>query len=111
MAELPKLRAQLCEKPFIVARHGDEFLVTVLVGVPSQQKPPVEQQQCVYWLIYQPPTVSLVGLNNIATPNNDFVLVEDRNLELTLASVSQQQYRQLLAANSHLRDLAGVRPR
>jgi hypothetical protein len=111
VAELPKLRAQLCEKPFIVARHGDEFLVTAVVKVPSQQKPPVEQQQCVYWLIYQPPAVSLVGPSSIATPNNDFVLVEDRNLKLTLASVSQQQYRQLLAANSHLRDLAGVRPR
>jgi hypothetical protein len=111
VAELPMLRAQLCEKPFIVARHGDEFLVTALAGIPSQQKPPAEQQQCVYWLIYQPPTVSVGGPGNIATPNKDFVLVEDRNLKLTLALVDPRQYRQLLRANSHLRDLAGVRQR
>jgi hypothetical protein len=106
IAEMPKLRAQLCEKPFIVARHGDEFLLTAVFQIPSQQKPPVEEQQCVYWLIYQPPTVSLVGSGTIATPNNDFVLVDDGDLKLTLASINAREYRQLLAANSHLRDLA-----
>jgi hypothetical protein len=109
IAEMPELRAQLCDKPFIVARHGDEFLLTAVFQIPSQQKPPVEQQQCVYWLIYQPPMVSLVGSGNISTPRNDFVLVSDGNLQLMLASVNARQYRQLLAANSHLRDLAEAR--
>jgi len=111
IAEMPELRAQLCEKPFIVARHGDEFLLTAVFQIPSQQKPPVEQQQCVYWLIYQPPTVSLVGSGTISTPNSDFILVDDGHLKLILASQNARQYRHLLAANSHLRALGEVRSR
>jgi hypothetical protein len=102
VSELPEFRGELCARPFVIARHGDEFLITALSGIPSQQSRPTEAQECVYWLIYEPAGISSAG------ENGAFVLVKDEDLASRLRSLSPQQYRRLLAANSHLRDLAGV---
>jgi hypothetical protein len=101
--ELPKLRDQLCEKPFIMARHGDEFLITAALRIPSRSTPPTEQQQCVYWLIYQPPTALAFAPGSIGIPKSEFLLIEDKSLRQILISLDPRQYRQLLAVNSHLR--------
>lgn len=103
--ELPKLLDQLCERPFIVARHGDEFLVTAVLGIPARLIPPTEQQQCVYWLIYQPPSALTSASGSIGVPGSEFLLVEDQSLKQVLTSLDRGQRRQLLAANSHLRGL------
>ena len=101
--ELPNLRDQLCEKPFMVARHGDQFLITAVLRIPSSSTPPIEQQQCVYWLIYQPQTALAYAQGSIAIPESEFSLVEDKSLKQILTSLDVRQYRQLLAVNSHLR--------
>jgi len=101
--QLPGLRDQLCEKPFIVARHGDQFLVTVVLNVRSQQIIPVAKPECLYWLIYQPPASFLSIPGSIRVTSTDFQLVKDENLMQSLRLLGPAQHQQLALANSHLR--------
>lgn len=101
--ELPKLRDQLCEKPFIMARHGDEFLITAILEIPSRSTAPIERQQCVYWLIYKPPSALALDQGTIAITGSEFLLIQNETLKQKLTSLDPRQYRQLLADNSHLR--------
>ena len=89
--ELPLMRSQICEKPFIIAQHGEQFLVTAILQVPSQQKPPIETEyQCVYWLIHQ---------------DDNFVLIEDSELRKTFEQLSIEEIQSRIRDNSHLREL------
>ena len=89
--ELPLMRSQICEKPFIIAQHGEQFLVTAILQVPSQQKPPIETEyQCVYWLVHQ---------------DDNFVLIEDSELRKTFEQLSVEEIQNQITTNPHLREL------
>ena len=105
--ELPAMRSQICDKPFIIARHGEQFLVTAVAGLPSQQKPPVEDQyQCVYWLIHQPKIdYQIVFDNSIVSADGDFALVEDFEMRKDFATMPIEERQKLISENSHLKIL------
>lgn len=95
--ELPSMRSQICEKPFIVARHGEQFLVTAILQIPSQQKPSIETEyQCVYWLIQE---------------NDNFALIEDSQLRKIFESLNKEEIQNRISANPHLRELLRNSPR
>lgn len=97
VSELPSMRSQICEKPFIVARHGEQFLVTAILQIPSQQKPPIETEyQCVYWLIHE---------------EENFALIEDSQLRKTFEELNPEQIQSRISANPHLRELLRNSPR
>jgi hypothetical protein len=103
--ELPELRAKLCANPFIVARHGDEFLVTSRLGIPSQQSLPVQVYECIYWLLRKPQNLIITGPGTVNVPNGEFLLIEDDHTLETLRSLNRSEYDRLLAENPHLRKL------
>lgn len=91
VGELPAMRSQICEKPFIVAQHGEQFLATSVLQVPSQQKPPAENSyQCVYWLIHQ---------------NESFSLIEDSEIKRIFENLNRNEWQSWISNNPHLREL------
>ena len=106
-SELPVMRRQICEKPLIVAQHGEEFLATAILGLPSQQKPPVENQyQCVFWLIHQRKAdYQIIFDKSIVSSNGDFTLVEDSEMKKDFEIMSIEERQKLISENPHLRFL------
>ncbi|MGI8641506.1 MAG: hypothetical protein ACR2MG_16370 [Pyrinomonadaceae bacterium] len=106
--ELSVMRRQICEKPFIIAPHGEQFLIMATIGVPSQQKPPLENQyQCVFWLIHQPETdYQTVFDKSITSSDGDFTLVEDSEMKRVFEMMSIEESRALVSKNSHLKFLS-----
>lgn len=103
--ELPSLRKQICQTPFIIARHGDQFLVTSVLKVPSQKSPPAEgNSPCVYWLVHLQETNDQAIFNNsIKSKTGRFALIEDAELKRAFNSLSTYEQRQLLPQNAHLK--------
>jgi hypothetical protein len=59
---LPAERGRLGERPLVLARHGDEFLVTWALGVPAQQKFPQDSAGgAIHWLLRGVPCGSLTS--------------------------------------------------
>lgn len=102
--ELPQMRSQICERAFIIAPHGEEFLVTFILGVPSQQKPPVENQpQCLFWLIHQPKTnYQIVFDKSVVSSKGDFALVEDYEVKKRFKEMPIDERKSLISENPHL---------
>lgn len=88
---LPDLRERICQRPIIIARHGDEFLVSATVGVPSQQKPPETNAfECIYWLVDHDGTQDLIG---------------DSEIRSKFATMSRETKQVWISENPHLREL------
>ncbi|HYE13438.1 MAG TPA: hypothetical protein VD968_03240, partial [Pyrinomonadaceae bacterium] len=105
---LPALRVDVAPNSIVVARHGDEFLVTALTGLPSQQTPPNDSPRygTVYWLLHQAPPQTLDGSTIVLREGADgrFVgLLEDGRLRAKLGGLSDPERRRLFARNPHLR--------
>jgi hypothetical protein len=105
--ELPLMRSKICEKPFVVAQHGEQFLVSALLEIPSQQKPPIENQfQCVFWLIHQPKSnYRILFEQNITSSDGEFSLVDDSEMKKSFKMMSNEERQDLLSKNSHLKIL------
>lgn len=83
---------EFCEKPIIIAPHGKQFVVTSVLGIPSQQTPPIENSyQCTYWL---------VQLGGRTSP--EFKLVEDSEFRRIVSSLSAEDLEKLIILNPHL---------
>lgn len=106
-AELPALRAQICEHPTIIARHGDQFLVTWRLGVPSQKVPPASEGiECSYWLFHQPKTNHRILFHSpVESSGGDLELVADAEMRTVFPSLPPEQQRQVILENGHLRSL------
>lgn len=103
--ELPLMRSQICEKPFIIAQHGEQFLVTAFLGIPSQRKPPLENQfQCVFWLIHQRGAgYQIIFDKSVTSSDGGFTLVEDSEMRRSFEMMPVEERSQLISENSHLR--------
>lgn len=103
---LPPHRQQLGPKPIIIARHGDQFVVTSTLGTPSQQTWPEDNQyQPVYWLLHQVDGRLLSPSMIVLATDNDHsytVLVDDNRLQQQLKSVTEDERLSLFAVNPHL---------
>lgn len=105
--QLPAHRQGLCDAPIIIAQHGEQFVVTSVLGVPAQQRPPsTTQYKCTYWLLHRVQnTLVQSGQDILFSEESGFVsvLIEDGELRSLLSQITADEYRQLLAANPHLR--------
>ena len=62
LRELPEHGRELGTNPLVIARHGDEFVVTWSLGVPAQQRLPDDTAgHTVYWLLHH------VGQSDLTT--------------------------------------------
>ncbi len=109
LQSLSSHRQELQNIPLIIAPHGEQFLVTYVLNVPSQQRlPEKDSYASVYWLVHN------VGKSNIngifigleGEPNeNDTLIIEEKVLFNYLQSVDSATYRRLVSSNEHLRRL------
>lgn len=109
LVNLSSQRDRLQDLPIVIAPHGDQFLVTYILGVASQQRrPQLKESSEVYWL-----------LRNVERPypNSEIVFVEDDTSKLGtviivesalhsyLQTISDLEKKQLFLLNSHLANL------
>ncbi|MBX3295039.1 MAG: hypothetical protein KF762_04955 [Acidobacteria bacterium] len=107
--ELPKIPKPPCQDPFVIARHGDQFLVTYVLGLPSQQTfPEAFSNKCVYWLI----DVAMLELQfsdpRFLRNGSDFALVESSLVQEFTGGLSDSEKRLLVARNPHLELFIGT---
>lgn len=103
---LPQQRQRLGPNPIIIAAHGDEFLVTAVLGVPSQHSVlGSAEYQNVYWLLHrlknENVTVS-VSVVRMDSPSMSTVLIEDGELRERLSRMDDSERHGLFAVNPHL---------
>jgi hypothetical protein len=102
--DLSGAKDRLCPSSFIVARHGEQFLVTALTGFPAQQKPPAATSgRCLYWLLHQPENTAPEFVEAVTLPSAQAVLVKNEQLPAALKSLSPQELQKLTARNPHLK--------
>lgn len=105
-ANLPDHRQQLGPNPIVIAAHGDEFLVTSLLGIPSQHTPPVNTNyQNIYWLLHQAQNRDFGASSIVVKPDSQSastVLIQDRELRERLAQMAELERHRLFAVNPHL---------
>lgn len=107
--ELPKIPKPSCQNPLIIARHGDQFLVTYVLGLPSKQTfPEAFSNKCVYWLI----DVAMLELQfsdpRFLRNGSDFALVESSLVQEFTGGLSDSEKRLLVARNPHLEPFIGT---
>lgn len=96
---------QLGPSPLVVSGHGNQFIVTALLGVPSESRLPAEKQkyQNIHWLLSldpgaHPPSMIPVGESS----DRAFVLMNSDSLKQHLESLSDDERQRLFALNPHL---------
>lgn len=102
---LETIRPRLASSPLIIAPHGDQFLITAITGIPSQQRPPeTSQYEKVYWLLNDV-NDPVLSADSFKLFNNDYpatVLVEDAVLKSRWEAMTRFERSRLLATNSYL---------
>ncbi len=77
--DVPTLVSQTCQYPFIVAKHGDQFLVTAVTGSPAQHLLPSENRYGCIFVLSQKPfnrTIGSLSARKIENSDGDISLVE-----------------------------------
>jgi hypothetical protein len=92
---LNTVKEDLCSHPIIIASHGDQFLVTATLGLPSQQTIPDGNREygCFIWLLS-------TGEN--ALGKDKYRLIEQQQLLNTISPLAPTAKSDLLQKNSHL---------
>lgn len=104
--ELPKHREALVPGSIVIAAHGDEFVVTALLGTPAQQRwPHANRQPNVYWLLHQfgarsQPSETIVL--TIETDGSATALVRDDELRRQLDLMRPAEKYALMRRNPQL---------
>lgn len=105
--QLAAQRDRLGADALVVAPHGDQFVVTYALDVPSQQRPPESARGLrVYWLLFGVEPDALTPGAIVLTKREGFAtaLVEDGELRQRLATTGGRESAALFAANRHLRN-------
>lgn len=104
---LPLQKPQLRDNALLIARHGDEFIVTYSLDLPAQQLFPPNRSRPVYWLLHHVKGQYLTS-NMIVVMDEGvdscLVLVKHENLDQWLPVVDYDERKSLLAENPHLAD-------
>lgn len=105
--ELSSMQPNICQNPIVIGKHGEQFLLTSVLNIPSQQKPPIENQfECVIWLVHQPKEdYQIMFDNGLTSPNGNFTLVEDAELKRIISTMPTDERNDLLFVNPHIRPL------
>jgi len=104
---LPEQRQQLGTNPLVIARHGDEFVVTWVLGIPAQQNFPTSSQgQSIYWLLRQvnptiltPSTIVVMEEDN----GSGLILMKHGDLTQWINTIDEKERNRLSSQNPHLK--------
>ena len=106
ISALTALRPQLDSDPFVIAAHGDEFVVTAVLGLPSSHLLPAPgKHKHLYWLLRQVNAASLTTCPMILkrdSQGRSTVLIDDSNLQSELPKMSLSEKDDLFSNNAHL---------
>lgn len=109
MLALHEHEQQLGPSPFIVARHGDEFVVTWVLGVPARHSFPNDTNgRTVYWLLHHVEQADLTNSMIVVTgEGDDFCLAFVRHDELApwLNTMTDAGKKRLLTYNPELEEV------
>lgn len=110
LQDLPIIQSHICDSPLIIAPHGEQFAITAVTKIQSQQKIPLEHRfQCVYWLLRLPPENSPQFSEALIIAENKFAVIEDSKLKPQIAALSKADKQRLFANNLHLRESLTVK--
>ena len=99
---LRKHQRTLDEVKLVIAPHGDQFVVTDVLGVPSQQKWASNQQDIPYWLLQRFSNVHQRNGDGTIKLDEETLLVRDDRLDELLGSLDISEIRRTLPNNPHL---------
>jgi Dolichyl-phosphate-mannose-protein mannosyltransferase len=97
-------KTDLPENAMVLASHGDEFIVTAVLGLPAQHDLPAgPNSQPLYWLV-DVPSGSALSQGTFIAENSDshITLISDNDLRSYLASANQLAQRRLFRLNLHM---------
>ena len=104
---LPLQRQQLGPDAFVVAQHGDEFLVTWLLGIAAQQTFPVSSDgKSIFWMVHQvkPNTVTTEMVVVMEEENGSaLVLMKHGDMAQWINMLNARDRNQLWEVNPHLK--------
>ena len=86
----------------VIAPHGDQFVVTDVLGIASQQKRTATQQDTPYWLLQRFSNVRRRNGEGTIKLDEETLLVRDDRLDELLASLDVSEIRRTLPNNPHL---------
>lgn len=112
MAGLRALMPEIDPASIIVAPHGDQFVVTAVTGVASQQRVPDQAAgRRVYWVVRQMTCHESESRALALTSDGAHlctVLIEDRELRQRAKLLNPVDKRRVLALNPHIRGVPGL---
>jgi hypothetical protein len=105
---LPEHRQQLGANPLVIAQHGDEFVVTWVLGIPAQQNvAEFTDNQSAYWLLHQVnPALLTPSMVVVLEEDSGFglILVKSDELREWLERLDKDKLDRLLTHNPHLKN-------
>jgi len=99
---LRKHQRTLDEVKLVIAPHGDQFVVTDVLGVPSQQVWTANHQDIPYWLLQRFSTFHQQHGDGVITLDEETLLMRDDRLDELLGSLDISEIRRTLPNNPHL---------
>lgn len=95
--DLSSMKSEMCETPYVIAQHGEQFLATYVLGVPAgQTRPTDDRYQCILWLVH--------GMKNENNSENEgSSLIEDSEMAEYLKALSNERRPIVMRNNPHLR--------
>lgn len=97
--------AALAPNSIVIARHGDQFVVTATLGLASQQTPPREGlYQNFYWLLNDVMDEELASKSIVLFRNYSMatIIIDDHAFQSYWRNMTDKERRDLLSANPHL---------
>jgi hypothetical protein len=104
LQSLPALRGQLGAKPIVLSPHGEQFVVSWALGVPSQQAWPDDgSYEPVYWLLHNVEPQLLTPSMLVVGPEREsgFVVLA-KNEDVQQLLTPGDEHRRLIVRNRHL---------
>ena len=104
---LPEQRQQLGANPLVIAQHGDEFVVSWVLGIPAQQNlVATTEGESIYWLLHQVnPAILTPSMVVVMEEENGsgLILMNHRELRQWIGTIDEANRNRLLAQNPHLK--------
>jgi hypothetical protein len=99
---LKKNQGSLDGVKLVIAPHGDQFVVTEVLGIPSQQKLTGNEQVIPYWLLQRFSNVYGRDRDGAIKLDEETLLVRHDRLDELLGALDISEIRQTLPDNPHL---------
>jgi hypothetical protein len=104
LSQLPRVWP---EDSVIIAAHGDQFVVTAILGIASQQSLPTRTYTSTFWMVDNLDR-KYVSEETIEVSSSIFILPTDSLLRVLEVMPSSEQGK-LLNSNYHLQEIYGLR--